>query len=105
METDAKRMCQLLVGLPAVTVLGVVDEVPELPIVVHVETIVDVHADCSPRGRWSRTARRCRWWTFRCSGGGPGWCGSSAAGAVRTVSCAVASWTELAPSIAGPRWG
>ena len=37
MEVDPTRVCELLVGLPAVTVLGVVDE-PDAPIVVHVET-------------------------------------------------------------------
>ena len=37
METDATRMCALLVGLPAITVLGVEDE-PGEPLRVHVET-------------------------------------------------------------------
>ena len=36
METDATRMCALLVGLPEVTVLGV-DDHPGEPIVVHIE--------------------------------------------------------------------
>ncbi len=35
--TDPTRMCELLVGLPAVRVLGVVDE-PDGPLRVHVET-------------------------------------------------------------------
>jgi hypothetical protein len=30
-ETDGMRMCELLVGLPTVTVLGVVDEHPDVP--------------------------------------------------------------------------
>ena len=37
MECDPTRLCELLVGLPAVTVLGVVDE-PDAPIVVHIES-------------------------------------------------------------------
>ena len=37
METDTPRMCELLVGLPAVTVLGIDDE-PGEPLAVHVET-------------------------------------------------------------------
>lgn len=41
METDATRMCALLVGLPAISVLGVEDE-PGEPLRVHVETIVTV---------------------------------------------------------------
>ena len=31
-------MCSLLVGLPTVTVLGVVDLIPSLPLTVYVET-------------------------------------------------------------------
>ena len=45
MEVDPTRMCELLVGLPAVTVLGVVDE-HDAPIVVHVETR-DVRPSCA----------------------------------------------------------
>ena len=37
MECDPTRVCELLVGLPAVTVLGVIDD-HDAPIVVHVET-------------------------------------------------------------------
>ncbi|MGI8519796.1 MAG: hypothetical protein ACR2MC_04190 [Actinomycetota bacterium] len=37
MITDPTRMCELLVGLPAVRVLGIVDE-GDGPLLVHVET-------------------------------------------------------------------
>jgi transposase len=39
-ESDPTRMCELLVGLPEVSVLGVVDE-PGLPLVVHIEQAGD----------------------------------------------------------------
>jgi len=39
-ETDPTRMCELLVGLPAVTVLGIDDE-PGEPLAVHVETKIE----------------------------------------------------------------
>jgi hypothetical protein len=51
MIVDATRMCELLVGLPKVTVLGVVDEGPGTPIVVHIEVELEV-----PLG--FRTSRR-----------------------------------------------
>ena len=38
METDATRMCALLVGLPDVNVLAVDDTDPTAPLRVHVET-------------------------------------------------------------------
>ena len=38
METDATRMCALLVGLPDVNVLAVEDTDPTQPLRVHVET-------------------------------------------------------------------
>ncbi len=37
MEVDPTRMCELLVGLPAVIILGVVDAVAGTPLRVHVE--------------------------------------------------------------------
>ena len=62
MEVDPTRMCELLVGLPAVRVLGIIDEVGG-PLWVHVET------------RGERPALRC----LRRDGGGQG----SAAGGPR----------------------
>ncbi|MEZ5258388.1 MAG: hypothetical protein R2705_16240 [Ilumatobacteraceae bacterium] len=37
MEQNATRMCELLVGLPDITVLGIVDA-PDQPLEVHVES-------------------------------------------------------------------
>lgn len=37
MEVDPTRMCELLVGLPAVIILGVADAGPKVPLRVHVE--------------------------------------------------------------------
>ena len=37
MERDPTRVCELLVGLPAVNVFGVDDE-PDAPILVHIES-------------------------------------------------------------------
>ena len=105
METDATRMCRLLVGLPSVNVLGVVDLLPAVPLVVHVETdLTDPEAcgscgaearlkdrdpvvliDLPCFGRRARLLWRKRRWR----------CPSSA--------CATASWTETDASIAAPR--
>lgn len=50
METNATRMCALLVGLPDINVVGVEDQ-PGEPIRVHVETVVEVEgcAGCGTR--------------------------------------------------------
>jgi transposase len=103
-ETDATRMCQLLVGLPTVVVLGVVDEDTGSPIVIHVETVLerpscsacDMPARVKDRdlvtlvdlpafGRPARLVWRKRRW----------WCPSR--------SCSVMSWTEHQPAIAASR--
>ena len=89
MELDPTRMCELLVGLPAVVVLGIVDEAGG-PLWVHIETrtdrptcrdcggpvvikerprveLVDLPAFGRParlvwrKHRWSCRARRARW--------------------------------------------
>jgi transposase len=99
------RMCELLVGLPDVTVLGVADLLPSVPIVVHIETVLEQPAvcpGCGARaalkdrdavqlvdlpafGRPARLVWRKRRW--RCP----------------STACARRSWTELAPAIAAPR--
>lgn len=105
METDATRMCQLLVGLPTVTVLGVIDEQPDSPIVVVIETILETLERCSSCGTPARVkdrdpvaltdlpafgrSARLVWRKRR-------WC-------CPDVGCAVGSWTETAPAIAAPR--
>jgi transposase len=106
-ETDGTRMCELLVGLPTVTVLGVIDVAAELPIVVHIETLLMGEERCRACaatatikdrdavmlidlpafGRAARLVWRKRRWM----------CSSKA--------CRVGSWTETAAAIAATRLG
>ena len=83
MECDPTRMCERLVGLGDVEVLGVDDEAGsrwgstsagEVPS----PTAGTVALCCGlmGSGRWS-------WWTSRRSGGRRGWCCTSAGGAAR----------------------
>jgi len=101
------RMCELLVGLPTVTVLGVVDLLPLAPITVHIETLLEGRETCNGCdqtatlkdrdpvmltdlpvfGRRARLVWLKRRW--RCP----------------SRSCRVGSWTELAPEIAARRLG
>ena len=57
METDATRMCALLVGLPDVNVLAVDDDDPAVPLRVHVETTADT-VGCSSCGIRARVKDR-----------------------------------------------
>jgi transposase len=102
-ECDPTRVCELLVGLPAVTVLGVVDE-RDAPIVVHIETrelrpscgrcagvvvvkdrpVVEL-VDLPCFGRATRLVWRKRRWSCP------------------DVACATSSWTEDVPAIAASR--
>ena len=102
MSSDATRMCELLVGLPEVTVLDVVGRGDGLivtietrgqrpvcvacggPVVVKDRTDV-VHADLACFGRPTVLVwRKVRW-------------------SCRSLSCVASSFTELAPQIASPR--
>ena len=58
METDATRMCALLVGLPDVNVLAVADDDPGRPLRVHVETtaVVAGCGECGTRA-WLKDQR------------------------------------------------
>lgn len=104
METDATRMCALLVGLPDVNVLAVEDDDPTVPLRVHVETTVVV-AGCSTCGTRARVKDRRRvalvdlaafgrpavlvWHKRR-------WC-------CPEPDCATVTFTEQAPTIAARR--
>ena len=104
-ETNATRMCALLVGLPDVNVIGVAD-VEGQPLRVHVETIVTMSgcAGCGSRA-WSKGGRQVElvdlaafgrpallvWHKRR-------WCCPEA-------SCDVGTFTEIAPAIAAARSG
>lgn len=59
METDPTRMCELLVGLPDVEVLGVADR-PEGPLVVWVQTHLDGPRGCGGCGGRARVKDRDR---------------------------------------------
>ena len=103
MECDPTRVCELLVGLPAVTVLGVDDQL-DAPIRVHVETRA-TRSSCSSCagvamikdrpsvelvdlpcfGRPTRLVWRKRRWSCP------------------DVTCATGTWTEDVPAIAASR--
>ena len=103
METEPTRMCELLVGLPAVRLLGVVDDV-DGPLWVHIETVSGRPA-CAGCGRQAvikdrdvielvdlpAFGRRARlaWRKHR-------WCCPAA-------DCPVGSWTGQDRAIAAPR--
>lgn len=57
METDATRMCALLVGLPDVNVLAVEDDDPSTPLRVHVETTTEL-VGCAGCGTPARVKDR-----------------------------------------------
>lgn len=106
METDATRMCALLVGLPDVNVLAVEDDDPAVPLRVHVETTVDM-VGCSTCGTRARVKdRRAVALVDLAAFGRPAvlvwhkrrWCCPDA-------SCDVATFTEAQPAIAAARAG
>ncbi len=57
MELDPMRMCELLVGLPAVIVLGVVDAGRRVPLRVHVE-VRGGRRSCASCGEPARVKER-----------------------------------------------
>ena len=103
METNATRMCALLVGLPEIAVLGV-DDQPGQPLAVRVETIVEIEG-CSSCGTkaWVKDRRPVAlvdlpafgrpavlvWHKRR-------WC-------CPEPECAAGTWTETDPRIAASR--
>lgn len=105
METNATRMCALLVGLPDVNVIGIEDDDGQ-PLRVHVETttVIAGCAECGTRA-WSKGRRRVElvdlaafgrpavlvWHKRR-------WCCPDA-------SCEIATFTEAQPAIAAARAG
>lgn len=58
MGSAATRMCQLLVGLPAVTILGVIDEHLDGPILVVMESVQDGVERCASCGSPARIKDR-----------------------------------------------
>jgi transposase len=104
-ETDATRMCRLLVGLPSVNVLGVVDLLPAVPLVVHVETALEAPEQCDGCGVEARLKDRDRvvLIDLPCFGRRARLLWRKRRWRCPTVSCATATWTETDPSIASPR--
>lgn len=104
METDPTRMCELLVGLPDVNVLGI-DDVIEVPLSVHVEVRRDGPLRCPTCGVIAKVKdrptvelvdlpsfgrpTRLVWHKVR-------WCCAD-------PDCAMGSWTEEDRRIAAPR--
>jgi transposase len=104
-EIDATRMCQLLVGLPAVTVRGVADPSPSVPLVVEIETELEEPIGCAGCGGRATVKdrdpvvlvdlpafgrpTRLRWVKRRWRCPDPG--------------CTVGTWTEVAPRIGSSR--
>jgi transposase len=102
--TDATRMCELLVGLPDVNVLGVTDD-SDSPLVVHVELRLDGGVTCAGCGGLATVKERTwvefvdlpsfgrrtrlRWRKHRLE--------------CLNDECPVGSWTAQAASIAAPR--
>ena len=74
MEVDPIRMCELLVGLPEVIVLGVEDRV-DGPIAVHVEQAGERPECPGCTGVLVVKDRRLSWSTCRCSVARPGCAG------------------------------
>ena len=82
MECDPTRVCELLVGLGDVEVLGVDDEAGG-PLRVHIRRRAPrTGVRALRRGRCGLTASgRWSWWTCRRSGDRRGWSGTSGGGA------------------------
>jgi len=102
-ECDPTRVCELLIGLPAVRVLGVVDG-PDAPIAVHVETRV-ARPSCPGCGRAARVKDRpkvelvdlpCFGRPARLAWHKHRWC-------CPNTSCTIGSWTGTEPRIAPAR--
>lgn len=102
MESNATRMCELLIGLPDINVLGVVDH-DDGPLEIHVES----HADrtcigCGQRG-WIKQRSEITLIDLPCFGRATELVWHKLRLTCRTASCAVFSWTPGDERIASPR--
>lgn len=104
METDATRMCALLVGLPDVNVLGVDDTDPAVPIRVHVETTVDTMGcgTCGTRAR-VKDRRLVTLIDLACFGRPSLLVWHKRRWSCLDTDCPVGSFTEIDSRIAAPR--
>ena len=101
MERDPIRMCQLLIGLGDVTVLGVIDGWPGRPLEVHIEVPAgDVVCDGCGAGGVSKDRDRVRLVDLPCFGRQ-----TRLVWHKRRWACTngCGSWTEQAATIAAPR--
>ena len=99
LETDPKKVLELLVGLPEVSVLGVDSSGPVVQL--HVEKFADPSA--ARRAVWWPSSRvGARWSSSICrpSASPLGCTGTSGGGAVMTRTVRWAVWTEQDPRIA-----
>ena len=105
METNATRMCALLVGLPAINVRGVEDE-PGEPLRVHVETVVGVVgcAGCGTRA-WLKDRRPVCLVDLPAFGRPALLVWHKRRWHCPEAACEVGTFTEQAPAIAAPRAG
>ena len=103
METDPTRMCELLVGLPAVSVLGVEDE-PSRPIVVHVESVMS-RPGCAECGvvAWIKDRPAVVLVDLPCFGRPTRLVWHKHRWRCPDPDCEAASWTAEDPAIAAPR--
>jgi transposase len=104
-ETDATRMCALLVGLPDVNVVGVEDR-EGLPLRVHVETVVSIAgcAGCGSRA-WSKGRRPVALVDLAAFGRPAVLVWHKRRWICPERSCEMGTFTEVQPSIAAARAG
>ena len=105
METNATRMCALLVGLPAITVTGVESE-EGAPLRVHVETVSQV-AGCGACGTraWLKDQRPVELVDLPAFGRPAVLVWHKRRWRCPDPSCEIATWTEQQPEIAAARAG
>lgn len=105
METNATRMCALLVGLPAITVIGVEND-DGLPLRVHVETVAGVTgcSGCGTRG-WLKDQRPVELVDLPAFGRPALLVWHKRRWRCPERSCEVGTWTEQQPEIAAARAG
>ena len=86
METNPIGVCELLVGLPDVTVLGVDGTgTGEAPLRVHVQTrgVEPLCVGCAATVR-VKDRDQVSWWIWRCLGARHVWCGTNGGGCAKT---------------------
>ncbi len=105
METNATRMCALLVGLPAIVVIGV-DNDDGAPLRVHVETVAEVVGcgGCGTRA-WLKDMRPVELVDLAAFGRQAVLVWHKRRWRCPEQSCEVGTWTEQQPGIAAARAG